>query len=189
MTEENAKPLSRLGKMPVSIPGGVEVSVETDKIKVKGPKGSLQQPFPPTISAKVSDGNILVETDGNHPNSKAFHGLGRALIQNMVIGVSEGWTKELLLEGVGYRAKVEGNNLVLSLGFSHPVEMPIPEGLSVNVTGKKNEEVTITGADRDQLGEWAAKVREKRPPEPYKGKGVRYKDERVKLKAGKRVGA
>lgn len=181
--------VSRLGKKPIKVPGGVDVSLREGVVHAKGPNGTLQRALPQTTDLQVVDGEVLVTSQGGHPNAKAFHGLARSLVQNLVTGVSEGFTKELQLEGVGYRAKVEGKNLVLSLGYSHPVEMPIPEGLKVEVGGKKQEEVKITGADNELLGEWVAKVRRKRPPEPYKGKGIRYKGERIKLKAGKRVGA
>lgn len=181
--------MSRLGKTAIKVPTGVEIAVQEGIVKVKGPKGSLERPMPPGTSFAIEDGLLRVATDGKDPNSNAFHGLARALIQNMVTGVSTGWTKHLEMVGVGYRAQVNGNTLVLSLGYSHPVEMPIPEGLSVEVLGKKQEEFTISGISRELLGEFAANVRAKRPPEPYKGKGVRYKQERIKLKAGKRVGA
>jgi large subunit ribosomal protein L6 len=181
--------MSRLGKMAVQIPGGVEVSVVENNIRVKGPKGTLECQVPTGTSFQIEGDLLKVETDGKDSNSKAFHGLARALIQNMVTGVSTGWSKHLQMVGIGYRAQVEGKKLVLSLGYSHPIEMEIPEGLTIEILGKKQEEFTISGINREQLGEFAANVRAKRPPEPYKGKGVRYKDERVKLKAGKRVGA
>jgi large subunit ribosomal protein L6 len=181
--------MSRLGKTAIQIPDKVEISVVDGMVKVKGPKGNLEKPLPPSTSFKIEGKLLTVESDGVHPNARAFHGLARALIQNMVTGVSIGWKKELLLKGIGYRADVQGKKLVLSLGYSHPVEMQIPEGLTVEIIGKKKEELTISGISRELLGEFAANVRSKRPPEPYKGKGVRYKDERVKLKAGKRVGA
>ncbi len=180
---------SRLGNKPIQIPAGVEVKLEGRTVKVKGAKGTLSKPLPPSTSISIEGSNLSVKTDGSHDNCKAFHGLAWALIRNMIQGVTKGFLKELLLEGVGFRAKVEGKKLVLSIGFSHPVELPIPEGLKVEVGGKKQEEIVITGADREVLGEWVAKVRKSRPPEPYKGKGIRYKGEHVKLKAGKRVGA
>ena len=181
--------MSRLGKMAITIADKVEVSVSGDTVKVKGPKGELTQVLPPTTSIQIEGAQLTVQSDGKHGNAKAFHGLARSLIQNMVTGVSDGWSKTLELVGIGYRAEIKGQNLTLSLGYSHPVEMKVPEGLSVEVGGKKKELVTITGADRQLLGEFAANVRSKRPPEPYKGKGVRYSDEQVRLKAGKRVGA
>lgn len=181
--------MSRLGKKPIAIPDKVEVSVSGDTVKVKGPKAELTQVLPPTTTVQIEGKELTVLCDGSHPNSKAFHGLARSLIQNMVTGVSDGWSKTLELVGIGYRAEAQGQTLTLSLGFSHPVEMKVPDGLSVEVGGKKKEIVTITGADRQLLGEFAANVRSKRPPEPYKGKGVRYSDEHVRLKAGKRVGA
>ena len=181
--------MSRLGKKPISIPDKVEVSVSGATVKVKGPKGEMSLDLPPTTSIEIEGKEITVLSDGSHANSKAFHGLARSLLQNNVTGVSDGWSKTLELVGIGYRAESKGNTLTLSLGYSHPVEMEVPAGLSVEVGGKKKEIVTITGADRQLLGEFAANVRSKRPPEPYKGKGVRYSDEHVRLKAGKRVGA
>lgn len=181
--------MSRLGKKTIQVPAKVEVAVKDGVVTVKGPNGTLSRPMPLTTSFSIEGSTMKVETDGKHPNSKAFHGLARALLQNLITGVSTGWSKELALIGIGYRGEVKGNTLVLSLGFSHPVEMPIPKGLKVEVIGNKKDEIVISGADRDLLGEFTANVRSKRPPEPYKGKGVRYKDERVKLKAGKRVGA
>lgn len=181
--------MSRLGKMAIKVPDKVEVSVSGDTVKVKGPKAELTQVLPPTTSIQLEGAELTVLCDGSHANSKAFHGLARSLIQNMVTGVSDGWSKTLELVGIGYRAEIKGQLLTLSLGYSHPVEMQVPVGLDVEVAGKKKELVTISGADRQLLGEFAANVRSKRPPEPYKGKGVRYSDEQVRLKAGKRVGA
>lgn len=181
--------MSRLGKTAIQIPDKVEIKVVDGAVQVKGPKGALEKPLPPSTSIKIEDNLLKVDTDGSHPNSRAFHGLARALIQNMVTGVSTGWSKTMQMVGIGYRAQVNGKTLVLSLGYSHPVEMEIPEGLSVEILTKKADEFSISGISRELLGEFAANVRGKRPPEPYKGKGVRYKDERIKLKAGKRVGA
>jgi large subunit ribosomal protein L6 len=181
--------MSRLGKKPIQIPAKVEIACKDGVVTVKGPKGTLSRPMPPTTAFTIEGSTLRVQSDGSHSNAKAFHGLARALIQNLLTGVSEGFSKELALVGVGFRGEVKGKVLNLSLGFSHPVEMPIPEGLKVEIIGNKKDEILITGIDRDLLGEFTANVRSKRPPEPYKGKGVRYKDERVKLKAGKRVGA
>lgn len=181
--------MSRLAKKAIPVPAGVEVSQAGGLVKVKGAKGTLSRKLPPHTAMKLQDGKIVVSSAGSHPNTKAFLGLAWATIRNMVQGVTKGFTKELLLEGIGFRGKVEGKKLVLSIGFTHNVETVIPDGLKVEVGGKKSEEITISGADKELVGQWAAALRMNRPPEPYKGKGIRYKGEHVKLKAGKRVGA
>ncbi|MBW2499564.1 MAG: 50S ribosomal protein L6 [Deltaproteobacteria bacterium] len=175
--------MSRIGKQAISIPDGVTVNVGSGEIQVKGPKGSLSGPIPGGIVAKVEDGQLVLERPDDKRESRAMHGLARALVNNMVVGVSEGFRKGLEIEGVGYRAEVKGKSLNLLLGFSHPVEMPVPEGLTVEV--EANTKVSIEGADRQVVGQFAADVRSLRPPEPYKGKGIRYEDEHIRRKVGK----
>jgi large subunit ribosomal protein L6 len=175
--------MSRIGKQAISIPDGVTVNVGSGEIQVKGPKGSLSGPIPGGIVAKVEAGHLVLERPDDKRESRAMHGLARALVNNMVVGVSEGFRKGLEIEGVGYRAEVKGKSLNLLLGFSHPVEMPVPEGLTVEV--EANTKVSIEGADRQVVGQFAADVRSLRPPEPYKGKGIRYEDEHIRRKVGK----
>lgn len=175
--------MSRIGKKPIGIPSGVTVNVDQGQIEVKGPKGSLSCPVPEGIRAKVEDGQLVLERPDDSKPARARHGLARSLASNMVVGVSDGFMKRLEIEGVGYRAEVKGNALNLLLGFSHPVEMSIPDGLAVAVEG--NTKVTIEGANKQSVGQFAADVRALRPPEPYKGKGVRYGDEKIRRKVGK----
>ena len=180
--------MSRIGKKFIQIPAKVEVKLQGQKITVKGPKGTLNWDLPAGIQGTVAEGKINFTIVGGKTGFSALHGLARAMTNNMVIGVSEGFKKELELQGVGYRAKIEGKKLVLTVGYSHPVEMLIPEGLAAEV-GKKQDDITITGIDKQRVGEWAAVIRRVRPPEPYKGKGIRYKGEIIKIKAGKKVSA
>jgi large subunit ribosomal protein L6 len=175
--------MSRIGKQAIGIPGGVTVKVANGEIQVKGPKGNLSGAIPDGITAKVEDASLSFERPDDSKPSRARHGLARSLANNMVIGVSEGFVKRLEIEGVGYRADVKGKVLNLLLGFSHPVEMPIPEGLKVSVD--QSTKVSIEGADKQSVGQFAADVRRLRPPEPYKGKGVRYDDEHIRRKVGK----
>ncbi|HEB90420.1 MAG TPA: 50S ribosomal protein L6 [Deltaproteobacteria bacterium] len=175
--------MSRIGKQPIGIPDGVTIDIAGGEVVAKGPKGTLRCSVPEGISAKLEDGNLVfVRPDDSKP-SRARHGLARALANNMVVGVSTGFTKRLEIEGVGYRADVKGKVLNLLLGFSHPIDMPIPEGLSVSV--EANTKLSIEGADKQQVGQFAADIRSLRPPEPYKGKGVRYEDEHIRRKVGK----
>lgn len=177
--------MSRVGKQPISIPAGVEVKVSADSISVKGAKATLESPLFEGITAKVEDNQLQLEcADLNDKKMKGNFGLARALAANNVIGVSEGFKKTLELRGVGYRAKVSGNTLDLSLGFSHPVLYKLPEGVNAEVD-KSN--IIISGTDKQKVGQVAAEVRAFRPPEPYKGKGVRYVDEYVAMKEGKRA--
>ncbi len=173
--------------MPIPVPEGVEVHIEDDKITVRGPKGELEQRIPSPISVELKDGAIVVRRPSDDQRCRALHGLTRALIANMVTGVTQGFEKVLILYGVGYRAQVEGRRLVMSLGFSHPVEMDIPEGLEAEVTpdGSNQFRITIRGIDKQAVGQFAADVRAKRPADPYKAKGLRYLGERIKRKAGK----
>lgn len=175
--------MSRIGKMPVALPKGVTVSIDGTTVKVKGPKGELSQTFHPDMSIKQEDGKIVVVTPED-PAYNAMHGLIRALINNMVVGVTDGFKKTLEIEGVGYRGELQGKNLVLALGFSHPVPVEAPSGISF-VVDKSQRVITIEGPDRQMVGQVAANIRSLRPPEPYKGKGIRYQGERVRRKAGK----
>jgi len=175
--------MSRIGKQPIGIPDGVTVNVANGAIQVKGPKGELSCAVPEGITAKVDDGSLVLARPDDKKESRALHGLARSLASNMVVGVSAGFTKRLEIEGVGYRADVKGKKLNLLLGFSHPVEMPIPEGLSVSV--EANTKLSIEGADKQSVGQFAADIRRLRPPEPYKGKGIRYDDEHIRRKVGK----
>ncbi len=175
--------MSRIGKQPIAIPDGVSVNVANGEIQVKGPKGNLSCVVPEGIGAKVEDGQIVFERPKNTKDLRALQGLARSLANNMVVGVSTGFTKLLEIEGVGYRAEVKEKVLKLLLGFSHPVTVQIPEGLKVAV--EQNTRLSIEGADKQSVGQFAADVRALRPPEPYKGKGVRYADEHIRRKVGK----
>ncbi len=175
--------MSRIGKQPIAIPDGVTVSIGDDQIEVKGPKGSLVGPLPSTITAKNSDGLLIFERPDDQKASRSLHGLARALTSNMVIGVTTGFSKALEIEGVGYRAEVQGSKLTLSLGFSHPAVMDIPKGLSVTMDG--NTKLTVEGIDKQAVGQFSAEIRKLRPPEPYKGKGIRYVGEHIRRKVGK----
>lgn len=176
--------MSRIGKKPVVIPSGVKVAVGDNNISVEG-KAKLSISIPPKVTIDVQDSQVIVNRLDDTRESGAMQGLARSLINNMVIGVTEGFKKELLVIGVGYRAQVKGKTLDLSLGYSHPIIYQIPEGILIAVDGNK---ITITGADKQQVGEAAATIRRYRKPEPYKGKGVRYVDEHIVLKEGKTVG-
>ena len=175
--------MSRIGKQPIGIPDGVTVNVANGELQAKGPKGSLTCVVPEGIGAKIEDGRLVFERPDDQKVSRARHGLARALANNLVVGVSTGFAKRLEIEGVGYRADVQGKKLNLLLGFSHPVTMTIPEGLTVSV--EANTKLLIEGADKQAVGQFAADVRSLRPPEPYKGKGVRYDDEHIRRKVGK----
>ncbi|MDX1386339.1 MAG: 50S ribosomal protein L6 [bacterium] len=175
--------MSRTGKNPIPIPDKVKVNVADGKVSVEGPLGKLSQDLHEEIEVQVEDKQVTVNRKNDEPQSKALHGLMRSLIQNMVQGVSEGCKKELDIQGVGYRADVKGKVLNLSLGFSHPVEFPIPEGIQIKVD--KQTHLIISGFDKVQVGQVASDIRKIRPPEPYKGKGVRYSDEVIIRKAGK----
>jgi len=175
--------MSRIGKQPIGIPSGVTVNVANGELQVKGPKGNLTGPVPEGIVAKVDGDTLVLERPDDSKVSRSRHGLARALANNMVVGVSDGFVRRLEIEGVGYRADVQGKVLNLLLGFSHPVKMQIPEGLSVSV--EANTKLSIEGANKQTVGQFAADVRSLRPPEPYKGKGVRYDDEHIRRKVGK----
>ena len=174
--------MSRIGKMPIDIPQGVEVTITGDKVTVKGPKGELSRSFPGEIGIQVLDNQVLV-TRPENKRFKAFHGLTRTLVANMVEGVTKGFQKNLEIVGVGYRAALQGNKLVLQLGYSHPVEFIPPKGIEVEVPSPTK--ISIKGIDKEQVGALAADIRAQRVPEPYKGKGVRYEGEYVRRKVGK----
>jgi large subunit ribosomal protein L6 len=175
--------MSRIGKMPVVLPGGVTVSIDGTTVQVKGPKGTLNQTFHEDMTIKQEDGKIVV-TPPDDPAYDAMHGLTRALINNMVKGVTDGFSKTLEIEGVGYRGELQGKNLVLALGFSHPVPVEAPAGINFTVD-KSQRVITIEGPDKQTVGQVAANIRSLRPPEPYKGKGIRYQGEKIRRKAGK----
>jgi large subunit ribosomal protein L6 len=174
--------MSRVGRAPVAIPSGVSVGEAEGTVQVKGPKGALSVRMPDGITVEIEGDLVRLRRRDEKKKTRALHGLARALMANMVTGVTEGFAKELEVQGVGYRADVSGNTLRLSVGFSHPVDVPIPEGLSVSLQDGK---IHIEGIDRQLVGEFAANVRALRPPEPYKGKGIRYVGERVRRKVGK----
>jgi large subunit ribosomal protein L6 len=179
--------MSRIGKKPVAIPAGVTIDIQNGNIKVKGPKGELSQTIHPKVLVEQKDSEIIVSVKKpDEKSQRALWGLFRALINNMVAGVTTGFTKILEINGVGYKAAMSGRKLVLNLGYSHPIEMEVPEGLEAKV--EKNV-ITITGVDRQAVGQFAAVVRGKREPEPYKGKGIKYNDETIRRKAGKVVKA
>jgi large subunit ribosomal protein L6 len=175
--------MSRLGKIPVVIPSGVEVTLEGGVLTVKGPKATLARPMKKDVNIVIEDGTITL-SPGDTPAAKALWGTYAAHTRNMIHGVSEGFTKILEIEGVGYRAAVEGNTIVLNVGFSHQVKLEIPEGLAAVV---EKSVITLTGADRDALGQFAANVRKVKKPEPYKGKGIRYQGEYIIRKQGKKA--
>jgi len=177
--------MSRIGKQPIAIPAKVKVDVNGQKVHVEGPKGKLEWELPRRTRLKVENGKVVISREGDDARAKALHGLSRALVNNMVRGVSEGFVKRLEIQGVGFKAAVAENNVTLSLGYSHPIVYPIPA--QIKVTVEENTKLTIEGPDRQVVGEVAAELRSFYPPEPYKGKGVRYTDERVIRKEGKTV--
>jgi large subunit ribosomal protein L6 len=176
--------MSRIGKQPIPLPKGVDVSISGDVVNVKGPKGQLQVKILPGISAAVEDGTLNVTRANDESQTRSFHGLVRALLANAATGVSEGWSKQLEIVGIGYRAESKGKSVIFNVGYSHPIDFAVPEGIEIEVDAKANL-VTVKGIDRQQVGQIAAEIRGLRPPEPYKGKGIRYADERVRTKAGK----
>ena len=178
--------MSRIGKQPISIPAKVKVEVKGQQVHIEGPKGKLDWELPHRTSLKVEKDKVLVSRQGDDARAKALHGLSRALVNNMVRGVSEGFVKKLEIQGVGLRAAVKGKDLDLSLGKSHPILHPIPAGLTVTVN--ENTKIKVEGIDKQLVGQFAAEVRGFYPPEPYKGKGVRYVGEHVRRKEGKSVG-
>jgi large subunit ribosomal protein L6 len=170
--------------MPVVVPNGVDVVIKGTNVKVKGPKGELDHTFPADMEIKLDKGEVTVKRPTDEPNHRALHGMTRALINNMVVGVSSGFSKVLEVNGVGYRAELDGKNLVLNVGYSHPVVVEPPEGIEFEVD-ERTRQITIKGYDKQAVGHVAADIRKVRPPEPYKGKGIKYLDERIRRKAGK----
>jgi len=177
--------MSRIGKQPIAIPPKVKVEVKGQQVSVEGPKGKLNWELPRRTSLKIEQGKVVVSRQGDDADAKALHGLSRALVNNMVRGVSEGFVKKLEIQGVGFKAAVQGTNVNLNLGYSHPVVYPIPA--QIKVTVEENTKITVEGPDRQTVGQVAAELRGFYPPEPYKGKGVRYVGERVVRKEGKTV--
>ena len=179
--------MSRIGKMPIAIPAGVTVEIaENNKVTVKGPKGTLERVLPSEMDIKMEGSEIVVSRPNDLKKMKSLHGLTRTLINNMVIGVTEGYEKKLEVNGVGYRAQKQGKKLVLSLGYSHPVEMEDPEGLETVLDGQNI--IVVKGIDKEKVGQYAAEIRAKRAPEPYKGKGIKYADEVIRRKVSKTIG-
>lgn len=178
--------MSRIGKRPVTVPGNVKVNIDGQTVTVEGPKGKLSQTLRPEISVALEDGTLLVTRSGDNKDERSLHGLSRTLVANMVEGVSNGFTKSLELVGVGYRAALQGKKLVLTIGYSHPVEIDPPAGIEIAVEGANK--VHVKGADKQLVGDIAADIRSVRPPEPYKGKGIKYAGEVVRRKAGKSGG-
>jgi large subunit ribosomal protein L6 len=177
--------MSRIGKMPIGIPPQVKVEVQGQLVKVAGPKGTLDFTLPRRTTAAVQEGRIVVARDGDDAAAKALHGLSRAILNNLVKGVTDGFSKKLEIQGVGYKANVQGKQLTLNLGYSHPVVFPIPA--QIKITVEENTKITIEGPDKALVGQVAAEIRSYHPPEPYKGKGIRYVGEKVVRKEGKTV--
>ncbi len=176
--------MSRIGRLPVAIPAGVTVEVaENNKVTVKGPKGTLERELPAEMEIKVEDAQVVVSRPNDLKRMKSLHGLTRTLVNNMVVGVSSGYEKVLEVNGVGYRAAKSGNKLTLNLGYSHPVEMVDPEGIETVMEGQNK--IIVKGIDKEKVGQYAAEIRAKRKPEPYKGKGIKYADEVIRRKVGK----
>ncbi|MDX1414607.1 MAG: 50S ribosomal protein L6 [Candidatus Promineifilaceae bacterium] len=176
--------MSRIGKAPITLPNGVNVDFDGTVVTVKGPKGSLTQEFSTEMDIILDDGVLTVNRPSDSRNHRSMHGLTRALLNNMVVGVSDGYSKTLVVEGVGYRAEVEGKTLVLNVGYSHPVRME-PEADLEFAVEDRGKTIKVSGIDKQLVGEYAARIRKTRPPEPYKGKGIRYQNEHVRRKAGK----
>ena len=175
--------MSRIGNQPITLPKGVDVKVDGARVRVKGPKGELEREVRPEVAVKVEDGEVVVTRELNTKQHRAYHGLTRALVANMVDGVSEGFQKTLEIVGVGYRADKRGNDLVLTVGYSHEVKYPAPQGIDISTPNQTT--IVVAGIDKQKVGQVAAELRAVRPPEPYKGKGIRYQGEQVRRKAGK----
>ena len=176
--------MSRIGRLPVVVPAGVQVDIQGEEVRIKGPKGELRRIFSPEIGIAREDDKLVITRSSDAPTARALHGTTRALIQNMVTGVSTGFTKTLEVEGVGYRAEMEGKNLKLFVGYSHPVVVEPPEGVTFDVEARARQ-IKVMGSNLEQVGQVAADIRKVRPPEPYMGKGIRYQGERIRRKAGK----
>ena len=175
--------MSRIGKKPIAIPKGVTIKADATGVEVKGPKGQLKQALPPGITAAIEDGNVVTKKASDDPELRKFHGLARSLVNNAVLGVTEGWKKELDIVGVGYRAEMKGQQIHLALGYSHPIVFDVPKGIDVAI--EKQTHITVSGVDRQLVGQVAANLRRMLEPDPYQQKGVRYTGEKLKKKAGK----
>ena len=175
--------MSRIGRQPIAVPAGVDVKIDGSTVTVKGPKGTLTRTVHNNMKVEMADGAIVVTRPDDSNLNKSLHGLTRTLLHNMVVGVTEGFKKELEINGVGYRVAKQGKDLVMNIGFSHQVTMPEPEGITIEVPAPNK--IIISGADKQKVGQFAAEVREKRPPEPYKGKGIKYAEEHIRRKEGK----
>ena len=178
---------SRVGRLPVNLPEGVKAQLQDDQLTVSGKLGSLSLTVHSKVEVEICPGSLVVKPKDDHRKTRALHGLMRALVNNMVTGVSQGYEKKLTLVGVGYRASLQGQKIQLEVGKSHDVIMPIPDGIKAEIT-KKQDEITLTGIDKAKIGQFAAELKRQRPVEPYKGKGIRYTGQQVKLKAGKKAG-
>jgi len=179
--------MSRIGRKPVSIPQGVKVQIDGGTVRAEGPKGKLMQPVPSGLSAKLDGDQLVISRTGDDRKMRALHGLARALVANMVTGVKDGFERKLEIVGIGYRAQVQGRVITLALGYSHPVIFPLPEGITADI--ERQVSITLRGADKALLGQTAAKLRSLREPDPYKGKGIKYSDEVIRRKVGKKAGA
>jgi large subunit ribosomal protein L6 len=179
--------VSRIGKMPVVIPKGVDVKADAQNVRVKGPKGELMSAVPAGLTVTVADGEVRIAREGDEPHTRAVHGLLRSLVANSVEGVTKGFTRELEISGVGYKAEVKGKSVLFTLGYSHPIDFPIPEGIAVSVDAKAGR-MTVSGADKQRVGQTAAEIRKLRVPDPYKAKGIKYANEIIKRKVGKAGG-
>jgi large subunit ribosomal protein L6 len=175
--------MSRIGRMPVKVPSGVDVQIDGVRVVVKGPRGSIEKRFHPDMKVTVQGDTLVVERPSEEKTHKSLHGLTRSLLANMIRGVTEGFSKELEIQGTGYRAAKQGNNLVLTVGYSHPVEIKAGNGIEFEVPAPTR--ITVKGIDKEQVGQVAADIRKVKPPDPYKGKGIRYSGERIRMKAGK----
>jgi len=179
--------MSRIGKLPIPIPQGVKIQVEGLTVRAEGPKGKLTQPVPTGLTPRVADGTIVIDRAGDDRRVRALHGLARALVANMVTGVKDGFERKLDIVGIGYRAQMQGKNIQLALGYSHPIIFPLPDGVTAEID--KQVAITLRGADKAVLGQTAAKLRALRKPDPYKGKGIKYANEVIRRKVGKKAGA
>jgi large subunit ribosomal protein L6 len=179
--------MSRIGKQPIPIPQGVKIQVDGSSVRAEGPKGKLTQPVPSGLTPRVADGTIVIERSSDERHVRALHGLARALVANMVHGVKDGFERKLDIVGIGYRAQMQGKNIQLALGYSHPIIFPLPDGVTAEID--KQVAITLRGADKAVLGQTAAKLRALRKPDPYKGKGIKYSGEVIRRKVGKKAGA
>jgi large subunit ribosomal protein L6 len=179
--------MSRIGKLPIPIPPGVKIQVDGATVRAEGPKGKLAQPVPTGLTTRVADGTIFIERASDERHVRALHGLARALVANMVTGVKDGFERKLDIVGIGYRAQMQGKNIQLALGYSHPIIFPLPDGVTAEID--KQTAITLRGADKAVLGQTAAKLRALRKPDPYKGKGIKYANEVIRRKVGKKAGA